>query len=194
MYYALSTSLWVPMASGHPLQPITELFAPLRVSHCHVFYIISCTEFSWIFSNDVDEIEDAAPNTDSPHIELFQGTGKTYGVRTTFMESFCTDEYAMHWSKNIYWPFQLKSEWSFALWLLCSGLSMKAINDLFALEMVQKHILLLFTTDVYCSRFKLSNFRFALQRTYALMLRSSQLVCNGSPNHGPCQDTQQRSL
>lgn len=69
--------------------------------------------------------EDIHPNT-----PLFFGSGPT------FMDRFDTDSQAGQRQENLYYPFLSREEWSLASWLLCSGLSMRAIDDFLALPIV----------------------------------------------------------
>lgn len=94
----------------------------------------------WAPSSHFDRAQDPVSNADSsePHIDFFPAAGDTYGAGSTFMDKFNADEYAARREKSIYWPFASKSEWSFASWLLRSGLSMQAIDRFLSLEMVFK--------------------------------------------------------
>ena len=72
-----------------------------------------------------DYYEDIHPNAP---IILGSGAG--------FMDDFNDDRYAEKRRENLYFPFSSKAEWGLASWLLCSGLSMRAINDFLALPIV----------------------------------------------------------
>ena len=55
---------------------------------------------------------------------------------TTFMDQFFNDKCAGHCKENLYYPFTSEAEWKLASWLLCSHLSMAAIDDFFSLPLV----------------------------------------------------------
>ena len=58
------------------------------------------------------------------------------GLGPGFMEWFHADPHAEKRSENIYYPFSSKDEWGLTSWLSCSGLSMRATDDLLALPIV----------------------------------------------------------
>jgi hypothetical protein len=92
---------------------------------------------------DLEENSNANPHVPEhgPYVETFPGSGDTYGKGGTFMDEFQSDKYAGHRHTNIYYPFQTRSEWELASWLLRSGLSMQAINDFLNLELVSPQII-----------------------------------------------------
>jgi len=63
-----------------------------------------------------------------------------FGSGPGFMDIFNSDPSAEKRGVNIYYPFSSKEEWSLASWLLCSGLSMRAINDFLALPIVSLEV------------------------------------------------------
>ena len=69
--------------------------------------------------------EDLHPNV--PHI---------FGSGPDLIDVFNADRHAKKRRDNIYYPFSSKEEWSLASWLLCSGLSMRAIDDFLSLPIV----------------------------------------------------------
>ena len=79
-----------------------------------------------------DCYEDVHPNVP---IILESGAG--------FMDDFNADRHAEKRRENLYFPFSSKAEWGLASWLLCSGLSMRAINDFLALPIVSSQICLI---------------------------------------------------
>ncbi|KAL4063491.1 hypothetical protein J3A83DRAFT_4077707, partial [Scleroderma citrinum] len=70
---------------------------------------------------------------------------KTFLGGKTFMDTFREDTYAHERAENLYFPFALHEEWQFTSWLLCSRLSLMAINSLLLLK-IFKQIPLLFCT------------------------------------------------
>jgi hypothetical protein len=76
---------------------------------------------------------DCAPG---PFCELFPGASATYGQGETFLDYFDQDEHAPKRRKNLYYPFASEAEWEFAAFLHHSGLSTRAINSFFSLQIV----------------------------------------------------------
>lgn len=72
-----------------------------------------------------------------PITEAFEGASKTYGKGTTFIEKFDYDQFANERTVNLYYPFASREEWEFASSLLCSSLSMHAINTLLSSDLVR---------------------------------------------------------
>ena len=72
------------------------------------------------------QVVDGHPNTPS-----------IYLGGTTFMDQFFNDKCAGHHKENLYYPFALEAEWKLASWLLCSCLSMAAIDDFLSLPLVR---------------------------------------------------------
>ena len=54
----------------------------------------------------------------------------------TFMDDFWADQYVEERCDNVFYPWALKQEWAFASWLLCSHLSMVAIDTLLLLDII----------------------------------------------------------
>ena len=65
-----------------------------------------------------------------PNVPLVFGSGPG------FVDLLDTDLHAEKRKQNLYYPFSSKAEWGLALWLLCSGLSMRAIDDFLGLPIV----------------------------------------------------------
>jgi hypothetical protein len=82
------------------------------------------------------ELEGGEPG-DGPIIEVFEGASKTYGEGTTFLAQFDSDRFANERSENLYYPFASREEWEFASFLLCSSLSMHAIDTLLSSNLVR---------------------------------------------------------
>ena len=70
--------------------------------------------------------EDTHPNV--PHI---------FGSGPGFTDLLDSDPHAEKRRENLYFPFSSKVEWGLASWLLCSGLSMRAIDDFLSLPIVR---------------------------------------------------------
>ena len=69
--------------------------------------------------------------------EVFEGSSKTYGKGTTFMAQFDYDRFANERTVNLYYPFASREEWELASSLLCSSLSMHAIDEFLSLDLVR---------------------------------------------------------
>lgn len=93
-------------------------------------------------SNDEMDDEDDASDHHTPtamHFEdIHPNTPSIFGFGPGFMDDFNADRNAEMRKTNIYHPFPSKEEWGLASWLLCSGLSMRAIDDFLALPMVRR--------------------------------------------------------
>lgn len=68
--------------------------------------------------------------------ERFAGAGQTFGRGDTFMDRFDRDDFSDARKSNLYYPFACRNEWELALWLLRSGLSMKAMDTFLSLQIV----------------------------------------------------------
>ena len=86
--------------------------------------------------NDQLEVE-GGDGRDGPISEVFEGASKTYGKGTTFMEQFDYDRFTNERTVNLYYPFASREEWEFASSLLCSSLSMHAIDTFLSLDLVR---------------------------------------------------------
>jgi hypothetical protein len=70
-------------------------------------------------------------------VEQFKGAAKIYpGRGQTFRDRFNMDAYAAHRKENIYYPFASLQDWELGSFLLCSSLSMAAIDQFLGLELV----------------------------------------------------------
>ncbi|KIJ10602.1 hypothetical protein PAXINDRAFT_16438 [Paxillus involutus ATCC 200175] len=78
-------------------------------------------------------------------VELYEGCSEVFPSGKTFMDLFREDRYADERRENLYFPWASKEEWAFASWLLCSRLSMAAIDTLLSLK-IFKHVSLSFHT------------------------------------------------
>ncbi|KAI5993707.1 hypothetical protein F5J12DRAFT_698290, partial [Pisolithus orientalis] len=72
-----------------------------------------------------------------PTTDDFEGTAKMFGLGPTFMDKFNGDQFSNLWPSNLYYPFNSHNEWELALWLLHSGLSMRAIDSFLSLSIIQ---------------------------------------------------------
>ncbi|KAG2352145.1 hypothetical protein BDR07DRAFT_1315068 [Suillus spraguei] len=71
---------------------------------------------------------------------MYEGAGTCYAQDgVTFLDLFDADEYAEHRKENLFYPFASREEWEVANFLLCSPLSMAAINQFLGLPMVCIH-------------------------------------------------------
>ena len=71
-----------------------------------------------------------------PNVPLVFGSGPG------FVDLLDAGPHAEKRKENLYHPFSSKVEWGLASWLLCLGLSMRAINDFLGLPIVCPNILL----------------------------------------------------
>ena len=70
------------------------------------------------------------------HIEVYPGAAQTCGKGPTFMDKFNGDQRAAMQEENLYYPWASRTEWEIASFLLCSSLSMAAIDKFLSLELV----------------------------------------------------------
>jgi hypothetical protein len=84
-----------------------------------------------------NQLEVEGGESHGPIIEVFEGASKTYGNGTTFMAQFDYDQFANERTANLYYPFASREEWEFASSLLCSSLSMHAIDTFLSLDLVR---------------------------------------------------------
>lgn len=109
----------------------------------------------------MDEVPPASPNFDVPpapancdvpptpsyscqghpdypgrFVETYKGCVTAFPGGETFMGQFRSDQYVEQCQENIYFPWASRKEWGFVSWLLCSCLSMAAIDSLLSLEIV----------------------------------------------------------
>ncbi|KAL4063626.1 hypothetical protein V8B97DRAFT_1876518 [Scleroderma yunnanense] len=85
---------------------------------------------------EIDDNEGEVPQ--GRFIETYEGCSKTFLGGKTFMDTFREDTYAHERAENLYFPFALHEEWQFTSWLLCSRLSLMAINSLLLLKIVSQ--------------------------------------------------------
>ena len=78
--------------------------------------------------------QDEAPS--SKFTETYKGCSEAFPGGKTFMDAFQMDQYAEERMVNVFFPFASHEEWQFTSWLLCSRLSLKAIDSLLLLNIV----------------------------------------------------------
>ncbi|KAH7920650.1 hypothetical protein BV22DRAFT_1107578 [Leucogyrophana mollusca] len=79
----------------------------------------------------LDEREDAQK-------EEFAGAAEILGEGRTYLDVFDYDEFAEERKANLYYPFASRGDWKMASFLLRSGLSMAAIDELLALDLIRQ--------------------------------------------------------
>ena len=94
---------------------------------------------------------------------MFEGCREMFPGGKTFMDDFWANQYTEERCDNVYYPWASKQEWAFASWLLCSHLSMVAINTLLSLDVISKTFSLVHSL-ISC-RSNLLHCPFALQKS-----------------------------
>lgn len=127
--------------------------------------------------NYPEDVADPVPIQEEPisasRFEPFPSASKTFGRAQSFMDQFDSDRYASERKNNLYFPWASKGDYALGAWLLRSGLSMQAINEFLALELVCRLIhsfipVILFRTDQFTS--------------YIILVgKGSSCVCRGAP-------------
>jgi len=74
--------------------------------------------------------------TSAPFLEMYPGAAQTFGRAPTFMDVFDADPHAPKRKQHPYYPFASREEWQLASFLLCSDLSMNAIDKFLKLGLV----------------------------------------------------------
>ncbi|KAG1776905.1 hypothetical protein EV702DRAFT_1045915 [Suillus placidus] len=75
--------------------------------------------------------------SERPCVEHFRGAAKVYQRGQTFRDRFNMDPYTVHRKDNLYYPFASCQDWELGSFLLCSSLSMAAIDEFLGLELVK---------------------------------------------------------
>lgn len=70
------------------------------------------------------------------HCDHFPEASRTFGKAQSFMDQFDADRHANERKDNLYFPWASKGDYELGAWLLRAGLSMQAINEFLALELV----------------------------------------------------------
>ncbi|KAG9310184.1 hypothetical protein JVU11DRAFT_9810 [Chiua virens] len=90
------------------------------------------------FDMDIDKWVDVDPEVPSgKFVEMYEGCSQAFPGGKTFMDKFRQDKHAAKRQENLYFPFVSREEWQFTSWLLCSHLSLSAIDSfLLSLDIV----------------------------------------------------------
>ena len=91
-------------------------------------------------TGDREDTDDLSTATTARYEDTHPNASSVLGSGPGFMDRFDTDPHAEKRVGNIYYPFLSKEEWNLASWLLCSGLSMRAIDDFLALPIVSLYM------------------------------------------------------
>ncbi|KAG1741923.1 hypothetical protein EDD22DRAFT_982197 [Suillus occidentalis] len=75
--------------------------------------------------------------SEKPYIECFRNAAKVYWRGRTFQDRFNMDPYTAYRKDNLYYPFASRQDWELSSFLLCSSLSMAAIDEFLGLELVK---------------------------------------------------------
>ena len=86
--------------------------------------------------HNVDTADYHAPAT-TRYEDIHPNIPLVFGSGPGFMDNFDADPHTEKRGGNLYYPFSSRKEWSLASWLLCSGLSMRVIDDFLALPIVR---------------------------------------------------------
>jgi len=103
------------------------------------FHVPVDSEVPLDFENNLPgHVEELFGGRDSemPYIERFEGAAKVYGRGQSLQDRFSTDTYAPFRKDNLHYPFASLQDWELASFLLCSTLSMAAIDQFLGLQMV----------------------------------------------------------
>jgi len=87
-------------------------------------------------THDNESTSNRYPSTATHYEDTHPNTPFIFGSGPGFMDTFNADQNAEKRRGNLYYPFSSKEEWGLASWLLCSGLSMRAIDDFLTLPIV----------------------------------------------------------
>ncbi|KAI5992832.1 hypothetical protein EDC04DRAFT_2911072 [Pisolithus marmoratus] len=75
------------------------------------------------------------------NIEYFLGTSQCYPSGRMLMDHIFSNEHSKLHKDNLFYPFTSQQDWQIALWLLCSCLSMAAINSFLSLDLIKELLL-----------------------------------------------------
>ncbi|KAG2132153.1 uncharacterized protein EDB93DRAFT_1243059 [Suillus bovinus] len=75
--------------------------------------------------------------SEKPYVERFRNAAKVYRCGQTFQDRFNMDPYTAYRKDNLYYPFASRQDWELGSFLLCSPLSMAAIDEFLGLEIVK---------------------------------------------------------
>ncbi|KAG2031368.1 hypothetical protein BDR03DRAFT_986462 [Suillus americanus] len=90
-------------------------------------------------SMDTNLDGDLTRNLPPTNEEWYEGAARCYSQDgVTFLDLFDADEHAEYRKENLFYPFASREEWEVADFLLCSALSMAAINTFLQLSMIKQ--------------------------------------------------------
>ncbi|KAG1816960.1 hypothetical protein EV424DRAFT_1540661 [Suillus variegatus] len=75
--------------------------------------------------------------SEKPYVERFRNAAKVYRRGQTFWDRFNMDPYSAYRKDNLYYPFASRQDWELGSFLLCSSLSMAAIDEFLELELIK---------------------------------------------------------
>lgn len=143
---------------------------------------------------DPEQMSDPALNLDSDameeeptsasRFEHFSEASQTFGRAESFMDQFDADRYANERKNNLYFPWASKGDYGLGAWLLRSGLSIRAIDEFLALELVCHPLYSVFLIFSFPHRYIHFPYHSSPQRTFARVQRNSRQGHSGSVNHG----------
>ena len=140
-------------------------------------------------ANRNENSSDNDTSTATHYEDVHPNTPSFFGSGPAFMDKFSTDPYADKRRENLYYPFLSKGEWALASWLICSGLSMRAIDDLLALPIVSFQA---FVTTFFANQVpRYNSFRSPspLQKHYVVVWTSFPRPPNGRCKKSRSTDT-----
>ena len=87
--------------------------------------------------NDAQDSDLQHTSTTPPeHVKYFPGASQSYPGGRTFMDQFFSDKHSELRKENLYYLFVSQEDWQLVSWLLCSRLSMAAIDSFLSLDLV----------------------------------------------------------
>ena len=87
--------------------------------------------------NDTRDSDFQHTGTTPPeHVEYFPGASQSYPGGRMFMDQFFSDKHGELRKENLFYLFASQEDWQLASWLLCSRLSMAAIDGFLSLDLV----------------------------------------------------------
>ena len=125
---------------NHPRTSCTSMFDFLESTH-HPDRRTSTTSQQDRDGPDEPDFNTNATSGLTPEYyeELHPNVPLVFGSGPGFVDAFNADRHTEKRKENLYYPFSSKGEWGLASWLLCSGLSMRAIDDFLALPIVSSN-------------------------------------------------------
>ncbi|KAI6000245.1 hypothetical protein EDC04DRAFT_2908859 [Pisolithus marmoratus] len=71
-------------------------------------------------------------------VKYFPGASHSYPSGRMFMDQFFSDKNGELHKENLFYPFASQEDWQIASWLLCSHLSMAAIDSFLSLDLIKQ--------------------------------------------------------